>query len=96
MITLILCYLVATWEAPIQFVDGKPIVAGDIKEYRIYKARTLLVVVSGDRTSADLPVLPVGTSSFTVRAVSKDGLESAASNTVKVSSAKPPTVLRVE
>jgi chitin-binding protein len=59
--------------------------------YRIYRGSTLSVTVSGTETSFTVTGLSAATSyTFTVRAIDAAGNESAASNTVQVTTASAP------
>lgn len=85
------------WDAPTQWENGDPLVAGDIKEYRLYDGQALIATVPGDKTSVVVNALSRGVHELTVTAVSADDLESGPSNQLRISVAwktLKPTNLR--
>jgi hypothetical protein len=73
------------WDAPATWDNGTPLVAGDIKEYRLYDGAKVIATVPGDQTSVAVAALSRGVHTLTVTAVSADELESDKSNELRVS-----------
>lgn len=84
--------LTLTWDPPVQRIDGSPLGADGLKEFRLYDQRKRIQVIPAPTIEAKVYTLPGKAYVWEVTAVDKQGLESSYSNPVQWQPTPVPTI----